>query len=176
LKWGVIWEDGTIPPSPACKRALSQVISALKKQGHEVVDFQPPNIWEGLKIGYQLLFSDGGHQIKSALSPNETITPAAKSILDILQIPKIIRKILAFFIRSRDPMASQLYGIMHLKTAIQDCETIIARDLYRAEWHKKWTEEGLDFVLTAPNAFPALENGTSEQTTLMSAGYTLLFN
>lgn len=29
---------GTIPPTPACKRALSQVISALKKQGHEVVD------------------------------------------------------------------------------------------------------------------------------------------
>ena len=62
MKWGVIWEDGkmdsalglpkkksfllkkkrliigTIPPTPACKRALSQVISALKKQGHEVVD------------------------------------------------------------------------------------------------------------------------------------------
>ena len=69
---------GTIPPTPACKRALSQVISALKKQGHEVVDLyvtffflkkvnthlisssQPPNIWEGLKIAYQLLFSDGG--------------------------------------------------------------------------------------------------------------------
>ena len=29
---------GTIPPTPACKRALSQVVSALKKQGHEVVD------------------------------------------------------------------------------------------------------------------------------------------
>lgn len=30
--------QGTIPPSPACRRALSTVISALKKQGHEVVD------------------------------------------------------------------------------------------------------------------------------------------
>jgi hypothetical protein len=29
---------GTMPPTPACKRALSQVISALKKEGHEVVD------------------------------------------------------------------------------------------------------------------------------------------
>jgi len=73
-------------------------------------------------------------------------------------------------------MASQLYGIMHPKTAVQDRASIVARDVYRAEWHKKWTEEGLDFVLTVPHAFPALENGTSEQTTLMSAGYTLLFN
>lgn len=176
LKWGVIWEDGTIPPTPACKRALSQVISALKKQGHEVVDFQPPNIWEGLKIAYELLFSDGGHQITNALSPNEAITPAAKSILDLLQLPRIIKKILTFFIRSSDPMASQLYGIMHPKTAAQDRESVIARDLYREEWHKKWTEEGLDFVLTVPYAFPALENGTSEQATLTSAGYTLLYN
>jgi Asp-tRNA(Asn)/Glu-tRNA(Gln) amidotransferase A subunit family amidase len=48
--------------------------------------------------------------------------------------------------------------------------------VYRAEWHEKWTDELLDFVLTVPHAFPALENGSSEQTTLMSAGYTLLFN
>ena len=73
-------------------------------------------------------------------------------------------------------MTSQLYGIMHSKTAVQDRELIVARDLYRAEWHKKWTEEGLDFVLTVPHAFPALENGTSKQATLMSAGYTLIFN
>jgi len=189
LKWGVIWEDcneqmllkrwsiyiGTIPPSPACKRALNQVISALKKQGHEVVDFQPPNVWEGLNIGYELVFSGGGPQIKSALSPNETITPAAKSILDLLQLPRILKKILSFFIRSKDPMASQLYNIMHPKTCVQDRQSIMARDVYRAEWHEKWTEEGLDFVLTVPHAFPALENGSSEQT-LMSAGYTLLFN
>lgn len=32
------FDTGTIPPTPACKRALSLVISALKKQGHEVVD------------------------------------------------------------------------------------------------------------------------------------------
>ncbi|KAF8799547.1 amidase signature enzyme [Phlegmacium glaucopus] len=153
VKWGVIWEDGTIPPTPACKRALKQVVSALKKQGHEVVDFQPPNIWEGLKIGYQLLFSDGGQQILNALSPNETISPAAQSILDLLQLPESSRR-------------SSLSSI---------AESIVARDLYREEWHRKWTEEGLDFVLTVPHSFPALENGTSEQTTLTSAGYTLLF-
>ena len=117
-----------------------------------------------------------GHQIRNALSPNESITPAAKSILDLLQLPRIIKKIFSFFLRSSDPMASQLYGIMHPKTAVQDRKSIVARDVYRAEWHRKWMEEGLDFVLMVPHAFPALENGTSEQMTLMSAGYTLLFN
>ena len=127
---------------------------------------------------YILSFFFTGHQIKSALSPNETITPAAKSILSLLHLPKILKKILAFFTRQTggDPMASQLYDIMHTKSVVQDRKSIVARDVYRARWHEKWIEEGLDFVLTVPHPFPALENGTSEQTTLMSAGYTLIFN
>ncbi|KAF8799511.1 hypothetical protein BYT27DRAFT_7263816 [Phlegmacium glaucopus] len=95
----------------------------------------------------KLYFFSPGQQITNAPSPNETISPAAKSILDLLQLPRIIKKILAFFVRSNNPMASQLYG-MHTKTADQDRESIVARDMYREEWHRKWTEEGLDFVLT----------------------------
>ena len=81
MKWGVIWEDGkngirhnnntfvflknvdfigTIPPTPACKRALNQVISALKKQGHEVVDLYvltPPFFY------FFLLYSHHHHLI-----------------------------------------------------------------------------------------------------------------
>ena len=121
-------------------------------------------------------FNLTGQQIKNALSPTESLTPAAKSILSLLHLPKIIKKILSFFTRQSDPMSSQLYSIMNTKSALQDRKSIIARDVYRAEWHEKWTEEGLDFVLTVPHPFPALENGSSEQTTLMSAGYTLIFN
>ncbi|KAF8970071.1 amidase signature domain-containing protein [Flammula alnicola] len=176
LKWGVMWEDGTIPPSPACKRALSMVISALKKQGHEVVDFQPPDVFEGLKIGYQLLFSDGGQQLRSALSPGECLNKPSMSILELLNLPKFIKKIFSYFMRSSDPMSSQLYNIMHAKTVVEDRHNVAARDAYRAEWHKKWLEEGLDFVLTVPMSLPAIENGASEKTTLISAGYTFLFS
>ena len=42
---------GTIPPTPACKRALSQVISALKKQGHEVVDLYVTSLLFSVKKG-----------------------------------------------------------------------------------------------------------------------------
>ncbi len=65
---------------------------------------------------------------------------------------------------------------MHEKNTIEERELIAARDRYRAEWHKKWIEEGLDFVLTVPLSLPAIENGASEKTTLMVAGYTFLFS
>jgi Asp-tRNA(Asn)/Glu-tRNA(Gln) amidotransferase A subunit family amidase len=38
LKWGVMWDDGVVSPSPACKRALEIVVRALSDHGHQVVD------------------------------------------------------------------------------------------------------------------------------------------
>ena len=65
---------------------------------------------------------------------------------------------------------------MHGKTVVEDRKLIAARDEYRARWHQKWTEDGLDFALTVPHVLPALENGTSKQATLLSAGYTCIFS
>ncbi|KIK00951.1 hypothetical protein K443DRAFT_591741 [Laccaria amethystina LaAM-08-1] len=176
LKWGIIWEDGVIPPSPACRRALTMVASALRKQGHEVVDFHPPNVFEGLKIAYQLLFADGGKQVASQLSPREALSVSASSILDLLNLSRFVKKIIAFFTRSSDPISAEIYDIMHGKTVVEDRKLIVARDEYRARWHQKWTGDGLDFVLTVPHVLPALENGTSKQATLLSAGYTCIFS
>jgi hypothetical protein len=124
--------------------------------------------------------SDGdfgqGQQIQDALSPGEKLNPASTSIMDLLGFPKFIKKILSYFSRSSDPLSSQLHDVMHTKTVVEDRNNVAARDMYRAEWHRTWTEEGLDFVLTVPLSLPAIENGASEKTTLMCVGYTLLFS
>lgn len=38
LKWGVMWNDGVVTPSPACRRALEIVTNALSEHGHQVID------------------------------------------------------------------------------------------------------------------------------------------
>ena len=38
LKWGVMWNDGVVTPSPACKRALEMVANTLIEHGHQVID------------------------------------------------------------------------------------------------------------------------------------------
>ena len=123
-----------------------------------------------------LIVCSQGQQVRNSLQPGEKVTPPAKAILDLLNLPRLFKKILSFLLRPLDPVSSQLYDIMHVKTVVEDRENVASRDRYMAEWHKKWTEEGLDFVLTVPIAFPALENDTSEKATLMSAGYTFLFS
>lgn len=101
---------------------------------------------------------------------------AAAAILDLLSLPRFVKRILSFFTRASDPLSSELFGIMHTKTVLEERQVVAARDAYRAEWHRKWVEEGLDFVLTVPISLPAMEHGASEKTTLVCAGYTFLFS
>ncbi|KAG6853186.1 hypothetical protein C0991_006217 [Blastosporella zonata] len=176
LKWGIMLEGGAVPITPACKRALSMVAAALRKQGHEVVEFTPPDLDRGLIIAYQLLFSDGGEQIRSLLSTNENLSKASSSVLDLLSLPKSFKQFLAYLTRKSDPSSAALLRIMHTKT-VTELRTLTAqRDAYRAEWHESWREKGLDFVVTVPHPFPAFRHGESEKVNLMTAGLTTIFS
>ncbi|KAJ7051365.1 amidase signature domain-containing protein [Mycena amicta] len=176
LKWGVIWEDGICEPTPACKRSLALVVQALKSQGHEVVDFSPPNIGQLLTVGYQLVFADGGKQIPPPGLPGETLNSSLQSTLSLLSLPRLLKRFLAFFTRRSDPFAATLLSVMHPKSVLEQRALVVQRDAFRAAWHDRWTEENLDFVLSVAHPLPALENGSGEKASLLSAGYTFLWN
>ncbi|KAJ3906652.1 amidase signature domain-containing protein [Lentinula edodes] len=176
LKWGVVWTDGVIPPSPACKRALISVADSLREQGHEVVDFVPPNIPEFLEVGYQLAFGDSGQQIRSNLVPTETVNPALASFLNLINLPRIFKKLLSKFYSYKDPIYANLLNVMHAKTIPEERDLIVKRDQFREAWHEQWAKEGLDFVITVPAPFPAVKHGEGLKASLMTASYSFLFN
>lgn len=39
----LVCPDGICRSSPACERAVLETVAALRKEGHEVVEFVPPN-------------------------------------------------------------------------------------------------------------------------------------
>ncbi|KAF8996224.1 amidase signature domain-containing protein [Cyathus striatus] len=177
LKWGIMWDDGVIPPTPACKRALAMVVSSLRQQGHEVVDFTPPDTLNLLRIGYELLFSECGDQIRENLSPSEKLGAPVAALMDLLSLPRWLKRVLSYLTaRSGDPLTATLINVMHRKSVREERALVFEREKQKATWHDKWTEQGLDFVLTVPVALPAFEHGASEKTTLMCAAYNLIFN
>ncbi|KAJ7466725.1 amidase signature domain-containing protein [Mycena galericulata] len=176
LKWGVIWQDGICEPTPACRRSLSLVVNALKSQGHEVVEFTPPPIPDLLTTGYELVFSDGGAQMRDGGLPGDTLNPPLRGTIALLALPRLAKRLLAWLSRTADPFYAHLLEVMYPKTILEERALVARRDEFRSEWHERWTEENLDFVLTVPHPLPALENGTGERASLMSAGYTFLFN
>lgn len=90
LSFGLIKHDGVVRPHPPVERALDTVVEALKKAGHEVVEFEPYEHEKGawllavrrlssilllielfllhLTLAYQKCFhADGGVSIRTAL-------------------------------------------------------------------------------------------------------------
>ncbi|KAJ7187555.1 amidase signature domain-containing protein, partial [Mycena haematopus] len=176
LKWGVIWDDGICEPTPACKRSLSIVVNALAEQGHEVVEFTPPKILELVTVGYQLVFGDGGAQIRDAGFPGETLNPPLQGTIGLLALPRLYKRFMAWMHRVADPFYANLLEVMYPKSVLEERVLIARRDEFRSEWHEAWTEANLDFVLTVPHPLPALENGTGEKASLMSTGSAFLFS
>ncbi|KAG0702173.1 amidase signature domain-containing protein [Suillus ampliporus] len=178
LRFGVVWEDGMISPSPACRRALQWVCDALVKQGHEVIDFSPPKIAEGLNIGFQLCFADGGAGFFNTVRKDEKLDPVLLATKSLLGMPLWLKKFLAMITRkwSGDEAYASMLETLHVKSPAEERALVVSRDEYRAKWHKAWEVEGLDFVLTVPHALPAIPAGSAEKVTLVSAAYMMIFN
>ncbi|KAF8841095.1 amidase signature enzyme [Paxillus ammoniavirescens] len=178
LRWGIVWEDGIVPPSPACRRTLEWVSDALTKQGHEVVDFTPPSIADGFSVGLQLCFSDAGAGFFAPVRKDERLDPVVTGVKSLLGMPLFVKQFLAMLTRglTGDEVWASMLEKFHTKTSGEERALVVAREEYRARWHEAWEAEGLDFVLTVPHPLPAIPAGTAEKVTLISCSYTMIFN
>ncbi|KAF5318730.1 hypothetical protein D9619_010615 [Psilocybe cf. subviscida] len=147
------------PRVPPCAGPTS---AALEKEGYGVVDFTPPNVLEGLKVGYQLMFPDGG---------------ASR-----LAVPMLWRRYL--HIGTSHPggqlgpdgtgLAPAHLRLMYTRTVVEERADIVASNEYR--WRTaRWREEGLDFVITVPMTLTALEHRKSVEMSLIGGEYMFLF-
>ncbi|KAH9926713.1 amidase signature enzyme [Fomitopsis serialis] len=181
-KWGVIWSDGIIPPSPACRRALQETVDSLKRVGHEVVDFSPPPTLEGLIAGYQLLFGDGGVALHASRRSGETMNGAQRTVQMLLSLPLWVKRFLASMYRllsrpeGRNDAWASLLESFHPRTIAEEREQVVAREAFKAAWHEAWQDQGVDFVLIVPHAIPPVPRGGTGTATLVSASYCFLFN
>ncbi|KAI6112107.1 amidase signature domain-containing protein [Pisolithus croceorrhizus] len=136
LRFGVIWDDGIAPPTPACRRALQMTVDALQKQGHDVIDVTPPSILEGLMIGFQLCFSDGGIDFFSAVYKDEKLDPVLTATKSLLSLPQFLKSVLARF--ASDPVQSAMLTSVNAKSPSQERALVVAREEYRAKWRGVW--------------------------------------
>ncbi|KAG9311569.1 amidase signature domain-containing protein [Chiua virens] len=178
LRWGVIWEDGIVPPTPACRRALKWASEALKQQGHEIVDFTPPSIADGFNIGLQLCFSDAADGFFKPLRKDERLDPVMSGSKSLLRMPLFIKQFLAMVTRTLtgDEVYASLIESLHTKTTAQERDLVVARDEYRGRWNDVWEAQDVDFVLSVPNPMPAIPTGTAEKVTLLSAATGMICN
>ncbi|KIL55704.1 hypothetical protein M378DRAFT_17703 [Amanita muscaria Koide BX008] len=177
LKWGVMWEDGIVAPSPACERALRTVVDVLKKHDHHVVDIQPPSPLEGLSIASQLLLADGGITVSRPFRFGESNDPGMAAGFRALSLPRFLKRIWVWWLRyiKRDTTYATLVEGWYPKTIPELMALTVKREDYRARWYQYLKDEQIDFVLCVPNPLPAQRHKQIKDG-WKSCNYTFLFN
>jgi Asp-tRNA(Asn)/Glu-tRNA(Gln) amidotransferase A subunit family amidase len=178
LRVGVMRTDGVVDPSPACARALEQVASALKAEGHEVFDVNPPPPYEALVIASQLLNSDGCKTFMSNARTGEWEDPGAAQMNFYMNLPKPVKYLYYLWVKyvKGDSIWAGLLRDWHPKSAYEYWQLVGKREAYKARFYKWWSEEAkMDFMITVPNATPAVPHGGMHDA-VSSCGYTFLFN
>ncbi|KAG6860721.1 hypothetical protein C0995_008164 [Termitomyces sp. Mi166 len=176
-KWGVLWDDGVVAPSPACKRALQTVVDILRKSGQEVVDLNAPSPYEGFKIASQLLIADGGRTATKHIRSGESNDTGVVQALRMASLPCWIKRLYIWYVRyiKRDEIYAGILDGFHERNVYDYWPLVAKREDYRRRWFEMLQEQKIDFVLTVPHSMPALpHNGMKDG--VKSFGYTLLFN
>jgi Asp-tRNA(Asn)/Glu-tRNA(Gln) amidotransferase A subunit family amidase len=175
---GVLRTDGVVDPSPACARAVDEVVAALKKEGHEVIDVEPPSPYEALYIASQLLNADGCRTFKSFFRPGEWEDTGAKQMSWLMSLPSPFKWLYYVWVKylRRDDIWAGLIKDWSEKSCYEQWKLVTKREAYKAKFHDWWEQEAkIDFMITPPNATPAVPHDGMKEA-VSSCGYTFLFN
>ena len=174
---GVLRTDGVVDPSPACARALRMAEDAFIKEGHEIVEINPPDMYHALKVGALLLNADGCQMFRSFMRPGEWEDPGAYQMSWFMRLPRPFKYAYYLWVKyvRRDDLWADLVKDWHAKTAFENWKLVMQREAYRAEWFEWWNKTDLDFILAPPNATPAVPHDGMKDA-VSSCGYTFLFN
>jgi Asp-tRNA(Asn)/Glu-tRNA(Gln) amidotransferase A subunit family amidase len=131
-----------------------------------------------LQIASILLNSDGCHTFKSFFRTGERNDSGAAQMARYMALPRALKYLHYLWVRyvRRDAVWAGLLRHWHPLTAAEQWTWVAQREAYRARWHAWWADEAaLDFLITVPNATPAVPHG-GMRAAVSSCGYTFLFN
>ncbi|PVI01725.1 amidase [Periconia macrospinosa] len=84
LTFAVMETDGIVNPVAPIRRGVRAVVSALEKQGHKVIPWQPPSHAELQHLALEVWTMDGGTDVQAAFAlSGETTSPQVSYLLSL---------------------------------------------------------------------------------------------
>lgn len=170
-----VW-TGVVTPSPACSRALELCLSALGEEGHDLVPFTPPSPLRGLELASQLLLADGGKVATSPFRWGEKNELGLNQMMRAFYTPNWIKYLWSLWYKwTGDNVFATLIRGWRKQTTAEYQGLVVQREKYKADFLQAWEDAHLDFLITVPNATPAVPHDALKDT-FSNCGYTFLFN
>ncbi|KAG7445163.1 amidase signature enzyme [Guyanagaster necrorhizus] len=177
LKFGYYTSDGFVKSSPANKRAVLETVSALRKHGHECIEFEPPNVHEALLAFVALNSSDSYRNMLSNLGP-DALDDTLKLVVYGSRVPYPL-KAFAHLIVSKilgDWRAADILLVAGSKSYSEYSKwTRKKQDYNRMFYMNVWNRYGFDGIIAPVQALPQLPEGGATRLSPLVMG-TVLYN
>ncbi|KAJ7578572.1 amidase [Mycena floridula] len=178
LKFGYYTWDGLVKGSPAVRRAILETVAALRKAGHECVEFEQTMTHDLSLVYVGLCLADG---YKTLLQPlgSDPLDDSLSVLTLSPKLPKFVRNIASWGIQTflGDPIMSEMVGISGAQPNLQGYyNLVLKRDEFKRKFnHEVWAKHGFDGIISFVHATPQTKHGGSKMLTSLSAA-TLIYN
>jgi len=174
LRFGY-YTDNYIKGSPATKRAISETVTALQKQGHECIEIVVPDQTECFDVFCGLTSADGYKTLLSGIGSD----PMDSSLFVVAHgsaIPGFLRPfaswIISFFLK--DEQFASAVNSTGVKSVREYLRWVARRDKYNAKFYEEvWNKHQLDGIIAPVLAIPQLPTGAFTTLFSLAAGTTL---
>ncbi|EJD42148.1 amidase signature enzyme [Auricularia subglabra TFB-10046 SS5] len=177
LRLGYYTFDGCIRSSPATQRAVLETVAAMRAAGHEVVEFEPPDVHRSLELFAGITSSDGYETIMDPIGSD----PTEKELFLITlgpRVPGFVRWLVGWAVE-------KIFGDSYFRADIQSSRKRNAKELFALQaqrddymkmWYKEvWDRHGFDGIIAPSQAIPAPQHGQTAMVPQLSMS-TFLYN
>ncbi|KAL6309985.1 general amidase [Sparassis latifolia] len=148
LCFGLLWNEGTITPTPPVNRALEQTKAALEKAGHIVINWEPFKHKEFYVNARAIWTSDGYADYRASVNTGEPLLHSMKPDADPSDVPP--------HRRPREPLSS--FDVWQLNKERREL-----RKAHLDYWESSITRTGtgrpVDALICPGGPYPAVPHG-----------------
>jgi len=177
LRIGYYTSDCYIKASPACKRAVLETVEALRKQGHECIEFDLPDLTRAFNIFVGFTSADGYKTLHSHLGPD----PQESSLFLVTlgpSLPGLLRNFVTWMAESffSDSLFAATMRMSRVKPFREVMKLVHQREVFTEFWYREvWAKYKFDGIIAPVQALPVLHHGGCANLSPLAAA-TILYN
>ncbi|KAG2369045.1 amidase signature domain-containing protein [Suillus spraguei] len=183
LRFGYYLSDGMLESSPACKRAVLETVSALRKQGHECIEFTSPLNASAMEVFLGLTSSDGYKKMLSHLDSDPMAKPDLQEDSLFLvtlgpRLPSFVRKLACWIAKTflGDSLFPRFFSLAREKSVLEFTDFTDQRNEVTAAWYEQvWDKYGFDGIIAPVQSLPVIPHGGATYLSVFAAA-TITYN
>ncbi|KAI8996557.1 amidase signature enzyme [Trametes punicea] len=177
LRFGFYLSDNYVKPSPACQRAVRETVEALRRAGHECIEFELPQAKRAMELFIGITAADKYRTLSADLGGD----PLEVGVMPLVLGPRLpgwLRNSCAWLISKlyKDEVFPDTMRATYGKSVEEYHRWVRERDDFTRMFYREvWDKYGFDGIIAPVLAMPGLPHG-SVQYLSMLACMDLIYN